>query len=176
MQTPATVAALTDNFLRPYVGNRYDLAILEISPGGGRLTAELVRYAARLSLVDLNVAAIEICRRRFADLPIPIEFVVNDGQSLAEVGGGPFDLIACYDSMVHMHPDVVRGYVAQLPALLVDGGTAWLDHSGKGQRDRGARTAMTAELMAEFASEAGLVVRDQVFRNGWDCISVLGKS
>ena len=110
------------------------------------------------------------------DLPIPIEFVVNDGQSLAEVGGGPFDFIACYDSMVHMHPDVVRGYVAQMPALLVDGGTAWLDHSGKGQRDRGARTAMTAELMAEFASEAGLVVRDQVFRNGWDCISVLGKS
>ena len=77
--------------------------------------------------------------------------------------------------MVHMHPDVVRGYVAQMPALLVDGGKAWLDHSGKGQRNSGARTAMTAELMVEFASEAGLTVKDQVFRNGWDCISVLGK-
>ena len=92
------------------------------------------------------------------------------------MGGAPFDLIACYDSMVHMHPDVVRGYVAQMPALLVDGGTAWLDHSGKGQRNRGARTAMTADLMVQFAAEAGLTVKDQVFRNDWDCISVLGKT
>src|SRR6266508_2319000 len=56
-QTPALVATLADKFLRPYLGDRYDLAILEISPGGGRFTAELVRYAQRLSLVDLNAAA-----------------------------------------------------------------------------------------------------------------------
>jgi SAM-dependent methyltransferase len=174
-QTPALVAALADRLLRPYIGDRYDLAILEISPGGGRMTAELIRYASRLSLVDLNAAAIDICRERFAMLPIPIEFVVNDGQSLAGVTGGPFDLVACYDSMVHMHPDVVRGYVEQLPALLVDGGTAWLDHSGKGKRSSGARTAMTAELMVEFADGAGLAVKDQVFRNDWDCITVLTK-
>ena len=174
-QTPATVARLAERFLRPYLGERYDLAILEISPGGGRMTAELVRYAKRLCLVDLNAAAIEICRERFGTLPIPIDFVVNDGRSLGDVRGGPFDLIACYDSMVHMHPDVIRAYVLQMPALLADGGTAWLDHSGKGQRSSGARTAMTAELMSRFASEAGLLVTDQVFRNDWDCISVLGK-
>jgi hypothetical protein len=172
-QTPATVARLADKFLRPYVADRYDLAILEISPGGGRMTAELVRYATRLSLVDLNAAAIDICRERFGLLPIPIEFVVNDGRSLAGVRGRPFDLIACYDSMVHMHPDVVRGYVLQMTALLADGGMAWLDHSGKGQRSSGARTAMTDELMSQFAAEAGLTATDQVFRNDWDCISVL---
>ena len=32
---------------------------------------------------------------------------------------------------------------------------------------------MTAELMATFATDAGLDRRDQVFRNDWDCISVL---
>ncbi len=154
-QTPATVAALADKFLRPYVGDRYDLAILEISPGGGRMTAELVRYAKRLSLVDLNEAAIDICRERFGDVADP-DRVRRQRRAVARgVGGAPFDLIACYDSMVHMHPDVVRGYVAQMPALLAEGGTAWLDHSGKGQRTSGARTAMTAELMAEFAAEAG---------------------
>ncbi len=174
-QTPATFAALADKFLRPYIGSRYDLAILEISPGGGRLTSELIRYASRLSLVDLNAAAIEICRGRFGALPIPLDFIVNDGRSLADVAGAPYDLIACYDSMVHMHPDVVRGYVVQMPALLASGGTAWLDHSGRGRRDSGARTAMTADLMVEFAHEAGLTLRDQVFRNDWDCISVLSK-
>jgi SAM-dependent methyltransferase len=174
-QTPALVAAQADKLLRPYLGGRYDLAILELSPGGGRFTAELVRYAKRLSLVDLNDASITICRERFGELPIPIDFAVNDGQSLAGVRGAPFDLIACYDSMVHMHPDVVRGYVLQMRDLLVDGGIAWLDHSGKGQRNSGARTAMTAELMVQYAANAGLTVEDQVYRNEWDCISVLRK-
>ena len=34
---------------------------------------------------------------------------------------------------------------------------------------------MTAELMGGFAADAGLVVKEQVFRNDWDCISVLAK-
>ena len=34
---------------------------------------------------------------------------------------------------------------------------------------------MTADLMVQFATEVGLTVKDQVFRNDWDCISVLGK-
>ena len=37
-QTPALVAEMADRFLRPYLGDRYDLAILELSPGGGRFT------------------------------------------------------------------------------------------------------------------------------------------
>ena len=84
-QTPASVAALADKFLRPYIDDRYDLAILEISPGGGRITAELVRYARRLSLVDLNVAAIEICRQRFADVAHPDRL---PGQRRAVAGRG----------------------------------------------------------------------------------------
>ena len=84
------------------------------------MTAELVRHASRMSLVDLNAAAIKVCRERFGRLPTPIEFVVNDGQSLAGITGTDFDFIACYDSMVHMHPDVIRGYV--VPDARVDVG------------------------------------------------------
>lgn len=176
VNTPATMARFADTYLRPHIGNRYDLAILEISPGAGRMTAELLRHASRMSLVDLNAAAIKVCRERFGRLPTPIEFVVNDGRSLDGVTGTDFDFVACFDSMVHMHPDVIRGYVAQLPALMSDQSLAWLDHGGRGQRDLGSRTAMTAELMAEFASDAGLDLVDQVWRNDWDCISVLRKT
>jgi 2-polyprenyl-3-methyl-5-hydroxy-6-metoxy-1,4-benzoquinol methylase len=109
LTTPATMARMADTYLRPYLGNRYDLAVLEISPGGGRMTAELLRHASRMSLVDLNAAAIKVCRERFGRLPTPIEFVVNDGQSLAGITGTGFDFIACYDSMVHMHPRVDVG-------------------------------------------------------------------
>ena len=32
---------------------------------------------------------------------------------------------------------------------------------------------MTAELMVEFAEVAGLSVVSQIYRNDWDCVSVL---
>lgn len=72
-----------------------------------------------------------------------------------------------------MHPSVIDGYVAQMAHIVRPGGFVWLDHSGRGARASGHRTAMTAELMVDFAEKAGLHVESQEFRNGWDCISVL---
>ena len=68
---------------------------------------------------------------------------------------------------------VIQRYVAAIPALLAPTGFAWLDHSGKGRREGGHRTAMTAELMVDFAEAAGLSVVSQIYRNDWDCVSVL---
>jgi hypothetical protein len=48
-----------------------------------------------------------------------------------------------------------------------------LDHSGKGEKSVGHRTDMTADRMAEIAARAGCEVVSQVFRNNWDCISVI---
>lgn len=173
--TTGSVAAFWDEHFRPFTDDRYDLKILEIGPGAGRSTAELVRYAAEMCLVDLNTVAIDLCKQRLSYLLTTISYVVNDGQSLEEVPTTDFDAVVSYDTMVHMHPKIVREYVRQIAELLVDGGFAWLDHSGKGEKVSGHRSAMTAELMAEFAGEVGLVVVDQRFRNDWDCISVLKK-
>lgn len=172
-QSPATTASFCDTFLAPAIRGRYDLKILEISPGAGRITAELLRFARAMCLVDLNEAAIGLCRQRFQFVPTPITYLVNDGQSLAEVPDDDYDLVVCFDSMVHMHPEIIRGYVLQMAEKMTVGGLAWLDHSGKGKRETGSRTAMTAELMVSFADEAGLGVVDQTFRNDWDCISLL---
>lgn len=174
-QRASGIAKLADDHLRPFVQDRYDLRVVELSPGAGRFTVELIRYAASMTLVDLNQAAIDVCRERMRFYPTPITYHTNDGISLPMVGDGATDLLACYDSMVHMHPEVVRRYVNEAARVLDRGGIAWLDHSGRGQTDAGHRSAMTAELMAEFAADAGLGLLDQRWRNGWDCISVLEK-
>ena len=173
-QTVGEIAQFADEFFRPHTAGRYDLRILELAPGAGRFTAELLRYASTMCLVDLNEAALEICRKRFAFVPTPMSYALTDGQSFDEVPQGTeWDAVVSFDSMVHMHPEVIRHYVASLATLLAPSGFAWLDHSGKGLREAGHRTAMTNEMMVEFAEAAGLSVVSQRYRNGWDCVSVL---
>lgn len=171
---PATaMSRIADEHLRPHLGGRYDLKVLELSPGAGRFTAELIRYGRELVLVDMNASAVAICRERFRYYPTPIRMIVNDGRDLAAVTDRDFDLVACYDSMVHMHPEIVRGYVEQATARLAPGGILWLDHSGRGRREEGHRSAVTAEWMTELAAGLGLTVVEQWYRNDWDCVSVL---
>jgi SAM-dependent methyltransferase len=169
------IARFADKHLRPHIMGRYDLKGLELSPGGGRFTVELMRYCVSLDLVDMNQACLTICRDRFDPLPLPMRYYANDGKSLAMVEDRDYDLIACFDSMVHMHPDIIRNYVMQMTGLLKAGGRIWLDHSGKGMKQHGHRTDMTPEKMAGFASAAGLDVVAQTFRNDHDCISVLAR-
>jgi SAM-dependent methyltransferase len=175
IHTSNSVARFFDVNFRPYVGGRYDLDILEISPGAGRSTVEIIRYARTLALVDLNEVPIAICRERLKYYPNEVTYHVNDGRSLSCVADREFDLVASYDSMVHVHPDIVRGYVQQGAALLRPDGIIWLDHSGKGARKAGKRSSVTAELVVGWADELGLATVDQIWRNDWDCISVLRK-
>lgn len=169
------IAAFADQRLRPFMKGRYDYKGLELSPGGGRFTVEVMRYCLSLDLVDMNQACLDVCRDRFSVLPIPMRYYPNDGKSLAMVEDDDYDFVVCYDSMVHMHPDIIQGYVQQMAGLLKSGGFLWLDHSGKGMKQHGHRTAMTPQIMADFAQGVGLGVESQVFRNDHDCVSVLKK-
>jgi SAM-dependent methyltransferase len=172
-QTVGGLARFCDDELRPWTLGRYDLKICELSPGGGRFTAELIRYAGAMTLVDLNEAAIEVCRQRFSYYPTSMAFYVNDGLTLDVVPDDSYDLVACFDSMVHMHPDVIDSYVASARRLLSAGGRLWLDHSGKGKREKGHRTDMTDQKMAILAQKHGYEVLSQSYRNDHDCVSVL---
>jgi len=153
--------------------------VLEIAPGAGRFTAELLRFARRLVLVDLNSSCIDICRERFRYYD-NLEYHVNDGCSLEMVADEAFDLIVSWDSFVHMDKEVVAKYVAQFPRKLRPGGLAWIHHSAHGESGSGWRSNMTQQLMCTYAERAGLFLRAQL---SWfpldgppyynDCISVL---
>lgn len=171
-QTVGDIALLADEHLRPHTGGRYDLKVLELSPGGGRFTAELLRYASMLDILDMNQSCLDVCLERFKYVPTTIRTFLNDGQSCSMIEDSDYDLIVCYDSMVHMHPEIIENYVVELGQRLAVGGIIWLDHAGKGAEDRGHRTDMTPSLMATYFDTAGLEVVEQRFRNHRDCISV----
>jgi len=125
---------------------------------------ELIRVSRSLHLIEMNQVCIEICKDRFKYYP-DVSYYVNDGHSCAVVADSDFDLIASYDRMVHMVPDIIEGYFREFAQKLKSGGFLWLDHAGRGEKALSHRTAMTDELMREFAERSGLIVTKQYFRN-----------
>jgi SAM-dependent methyltransferase len=172
-QTVGGVSAFADKYFRPFTNDNYTFDITELSPGGGRFTAELIRYARSMTLVDMNPVCIDICKQRFQYFPTPVTYHVNDGRGLEMLEADSADFIVCFDSMVHMHPEIIEHYVTQMAAVVRPGGLLWLDHSGKGAKSVGHRTDMTADRMATIAAAVGCEVVSQEFRNDWDCISVI---
>jgi SAM-dependent methyltransferase len=172
-QTTGGVSELADKYFRPFTRGQYEFEITELSPGAGRFTSEVIRYARSMTLVDMNPVCIDICRQRFQYFPTPIRFHVNDGRQLSMLEPDSADIVVCFDSMVHMHPEIIENYVVQMATIVRPGGMLWLDHSGKGAKEAGHRTDMTAGRMAEIAAAVGCDVVSQEFRNNWDCISVI---
>lgn len=174
----STAPTIASRYLLPHLPKLSHLNIVEIAPGGGRFTTELIRLASHLTLLDLNAACIELCKERFKYYN-HIDYFVNDGVSCAMLADHSYDLVASYDSFVHVHPDIIKGYLRQLAEKIVDDGVIWLHHSGHGANASGHRTAMDYKMMHEFANECGLFVSAQHFyRHGpvlVDCISVLSK-
>lgn len=170
-----SVSKMATDFLIPWSNGRYDLNILEVAPGAGRFTAELLRIAKSLSIVDMNAACIELCRERFRYYS-NVDYFVNDGMSVAMVPDSSFDLVASWDSFVHIEPEIIRSYLIGFATKLREGGTVWLHHSATGERKEGHRTAMTDLRMREFAKELNYQVLAQYYlAQGGDCISVLRK-
>lgn len=111
--------------------------ILEIAPGYGRVTQYLIRFADRLTAVDLAPRCIRACRRRLRSYRRwwggrRFRGYVNDGRSLAMVPAGSVDLVVSWDSLVHAEADVVREYLRQLADKLRPGGAGLLHHSNMG--------------------------------------------
>ena len=164
------VSRLADQYLRPWLQGQRP-AVLEVAPGAGRFTVELLRYADTLHMLDLNAVCLDICRERFSWYN-HITYWQNDGTDCAMLPDAHFDLVASYDSLVHAEPEVIRAYLVNLRPKLRPGAILWLDHSN-GACSRGYRSAMTAALMQEFAAAAGYRVLAQYWYDDRDCISVL---
>jgi SAM-dependent methyltransferase len=165
---------------------------LEIACGHGRNTEFLRRYAKSIDLVDVNQTCIDACERRFGSQKdgCAFRYHVTTGNSLP-VAGGSVSFVYTWDSMVHFDKLVVRDYVHDVFRVLKPGGTAFLHHSNYGTvapdsswtKNHGNRSDMTAELMREYAQDAGLTIKFQRLSgmaDGWgmddlDCLSLLAK-
>ena len=165
---------------------------LELACGHGRNTEFLRRHAVSIDLVDVNQVCIDACEKRFGAEKdgCAFRYHVTTGNSLP-VPGGSISFVYTWDSMVHFDKLVVRDYVQEVLRVLKPGGSAFLHHSNYGTvapdsnwiKNHGSRSDMTAELMRQYAEEAGLKVKFQRLSgtaDGWgiddlDCLSLLAK-
>ncbi|HWA89208.1 MAG TPA: class I SAM-dependent methyltransferase [Rhizomicrobium sp.] len=155
-----------------------DTHVLEIAPGHGRWTEYLAARAGKVIAVDLSPSCIEHCRQRFAGAT-NIDYYVTDGMTLPDVSA---DFVWSFDAFVHMDRDVIASYLKEIARVLKPGGGAVVHHSNVADLEthtqakaEGWRAPMTADLFAELARDAGLIVEDQfVYWNGTIGVPRLG--
>jgi ubiquinone/menaquinone biosynthesis C-methylase UbiE len=149
-----------------YTVERYlapDMRVLEIGPGAGRWTAELLRFKpSRLTGIDVSQRCLEMCRRRFAGRD-DVEFLLNDGQSLPSVADGSIDFVWSFDVFVHFELDTIRAYFREFRRVLRDGGIGVvhypsIDRAKRENPRSGMRGAVTSADMLGVLGECSLAL------------------
>lgn len=156
--SPEWKQAVLDELLRPHIPQ--ESRVLEIGPGGGRWTEELVSRCSEVYAVDISPVCVAVCRERFGDRP-NLHLEVNDGSRLDFVPDLGVDAIWSFDVFVHIAPDGIDAYLAQFPRILAPGGVIVLHHAARGPCTSSWRSDMTCEAMARLAAKHGMEVVSQ---------------
>lgn len=149
---------IIEQTLAPFV--RSDMTVVEIGPGGGRWTVEiLARGIRRLVLVDLAEKCLELCRQRFADRK-EVEYHLNDGRSLPFLRDAEVDLVWSFDVFVHIDKPDTEAYFTEFARVLRPGGLgmihyASLDRAPAGNNRRGWRADYTSADMRALIARLG---------------------
>jgi SAM-dependent methyltransferase len=135
---------------------------VEIGPGAGRWSEEIVALTERAYLADVSERVLALCRERLAGRQ-DVSYLLSDGRTLGGVPDGTADAVWSFDVFVHIAPVDVASYIVEIARVLRPGGVAAIHHSGRARRlrDPGWRAPMTAALFATLAREAGLTVERQ---------------
>jgi len=167
-------SVLVEKFLLPHLHGQRGLRSMEIGCGAGRLAAELIRLSHVTHLIDINPVCVQMCRDRFRYYPI-VHCFQNDGRTIAEFGPNEYDLIAAHDTMIHVAPEIVEGYIEGAVEKLKPGGIIWFDNTQHGPDPERCRAGLSSAEVAAIANRLGLTVEAQYPQSGQDCISVLRK-
>ncbi len=157
--------SLVQHLLAPNIDKQSH--VLEIAPGHGRWTEYLVDLAGHVTVVDISAACLDYCRERF-QAHHNIDYVLTTGDRLPRFVEDRIDFVWSYDSFVHMDRDVIGAYLGEIRRALKVGGSAIIHHSNVKNPEthsqdeaKGWRSAMSAELMAQLARDAGLTALAQ---------------
>jgi len=144
--------------------------VLELACGHGRHSAQILRQAGAITLVDINQSNIEACQTRFA-AEAHLRFICNAGNNLPGVADASQTALFCYDAMVHFELLDVLEYVREVRRVLTPGGRALLHVSNNGENPEGQyqenrhwRNFGNVDVVRYFADRMGLkVLSHQVF-------------
>ncbi len=120
--------SIVETFITPHISA--SSRVLEIGPGHGRWSKEMVDRCQELVLADLSPACIEYCKGLFKDRE-HVAYQVTDGRSLPDLADGSIDFVWSYDVFVHMEVAAVAAYLAEMHRVLSAGGRAIVHHAGR---------------------------------------------
>ncbi len=139
--------------------------VLEVGPGAGEWSKELVTMADRLILVDLVPRCIEICKLRFSDYN-HIDYHVNDGEDISFVADNSVDLVFAMDVFVQVSFEVTAHYMQQFANKLKPNGLGILHHPRRGTSRIGWRSEVSDANMRDFCAANNFEVINQI--TTWD--------
>lgn len=156
-----------NNSLFRQMFEQLDLAnTVELACGHGRHTAQIVKKARWVTLVDINRENIDACRRRFSQSS-NVSYLINNGSDLRGIKTETVSALFCYDAMVHFEASDIIGYLSEITRVLLTGGRALLHYSNCEEYPEGTyedgphwRNFFSEKMMRHFANRAGLNLID----------------
>lgn len=155
-------ASLMQNVLRPAIPE--GTSVVEIGPGGGRWTAELIARCQSYRGLDISQSCVDLCREKFG-ADARVSFDVTDGKSLPGVSDGSVARVWSFDVFVHINSCDLESYLREIQRVLQPGGMAVIHHGSVAGERGGWRSDVTTAKFNELAEAAGFRVVSQI--SGW---------
>jgi demethylmenaquinone methyltransferase/2-methoxy-6-polyprenyl-1,4-benzoquinol methylase len=100
-----------------------DLDVLELAPGTGIWTEDLVRRAAHLTAVDASTEMLDRCRHRLGPAAAAVEFVLADLFDWSPAR--TWDAVVFCFWISHVPDELLDGFLAGVAAMLRPGGAVF---------------------------------------------------
>jgi SAM-dependent methyltransferase len=157
--SPEWKTSVIKTFLRPNVPE--NSSVVEIGPGGGRWTEELINRCKSVLAIDISEACVIECRERFSSAS-NAEFMVGSGSDLKQVADQSVDGVWSFDVFVHINKPQFESYAKEFARVLRSGGRGVIQHGSVGGKNGGWRSDVTDTDVATFLQRAGLKVEEQI--------------
>lgn len=109
------------NLLELYLPRNNDLSIMEIGPGGGRITQMLLPRTRELYAVDISKEMLAQLKKKFSNNE-KVKYIMTDGNSISGIPENSLDCMVTFDCFVHVEPHEIYRYLEITKDLLKDGG------------------------------------------------------
>ncbi len=142
-------------------------SVLEISPGFGRWTRQLVALAEHLTVVDISEKCIAHCKKLFGE-NTNVDFHINDGGSLDFIANNSIDFIWSFDVFVHIEPVDVERYLKEFQRILKRSGRIIIHHGIIGKTDHNWRSTLTLQIFSALLQKYDFSLSEQFSTWGED--------